>query len=175
MEYPEPFMAVQHLCAYAHSLEIVDNIGFDTFQPGLCCLQAIGIDTKGEVFCFHQTVVASGQLVLQHLGIFVTNTVEFVTLRRDGNALCEGLLRSSQIHKGKLEFDRAVKIVQEVTPAVEDFLLIVIAGELIVDITELDCFCVMRIADTANTIRSHTQIRDAVLGGDFFLIRSFRA
>jgi hypothetical protein len=89
--------------------------------------------------------------------------------------LSKGLLRSGQIHKGKLELDRAVKVVQEVTPTIKDLLLIFIAGKLIVDVTKLDCFGVVRITDPANTIGPHTQIRDAVLGGDFFLIRSFRS
>ena len=175
MEYPEPFMAVQHLCAYAHSLEIVDDVGLDALQSGLSRIQAVCIDTEGKVFCLHQTVIASGKLVLQHLSIFVTNTVEFITLRRNRNTLSKGLLGSGQIYKGKLELYGAVKVVQEVTPTIKDLLLIFIAGKLIVDVTKLDCFGVVRITDPANAIGPHTQIRDAVLGGDFFLIRSFRS
>ena len=175
MEYPEPFMAVQHLCAYAHPLEVIDDVGLNTFQSRLCRLQAVCINAECEVFGLHQTIIASGKLVLQHLSIFVTNTVEFITLRRNRNTLSKGLLRSGQIHKGKLELDRAVKVVQEVTPTIKDLLLIFIAGKLIVDVTKLDCFGVVRITDPANAIGPHTQIRDAVLGGDFFLIRSFRS
>ena len=89
--------------------------------------------------------------------------------------MSKGLLGSGQIYKGKLELYGAVKVVQKVTPTVEDLLLIFIAGELIVDVTELDCFGVMRIAYPADAIGAHTQIRNAVLGGDFFLIRSFRS
>jgi hypothetical protein len=89
--------------------------------------------------------------------------------------LSKGLLGSGQIYKGKLELYGAVKVIQEDTPTVKDLLLIFIAGQLIVDVTKLDCFGVVRITDPANAIGPHTQIRDAVLGGDFFLIRSFRS
>ena len=175
MEYPEPFMAVQHLCAYAHSLEVVDNISLNALQPRLSSLQIICINSECEILGLHKTIVASGKLVLQHLGIFLSNAVEFITLGRDRNTLSKGLLRSCQVHKRKLELNRAVKVIQEVTPTIEDLLLIFITGELIVDVTELDCFGVMRIAHPADAVGPHTQIRNAVLGGDFFLIRFFRS
>ena len=175
MEYPKPFMAVQHLCAYTHSLEVVDNIGLNALQSGLGSLQIVCINSECEILGLHKTVVTSGELVLQHLSIFLSNAVEFITLGRDRNTLSKGLLRSCQVHKGKLELNGAVKVIQEVTPTIENLLLIFVAGKLIVDVSELDGFCIMRIAHPADTIRAHTQIRNAVLGGDFFLIRFFRS
>ena len=175
MEYPKPFMAVQHLCAYTHSLEVVDNIGLNALQSGLGSLQIVCINSECEILGLHKTIVASGKLVLQHLGIFLSNAVEFITLGRDRNTLSKGLLRSCQVYEGQLEPNGAIKVIQEVTPTIEDLLLIFIAGELIVDVPELDCFCVMRIAHPADAVGAHTQIRNAVLGGDFFLIRFFRS
>lgn len=175
MEYPEPFMAIQHLRADAHSLKVVDNISFNAFQPGLCCLQTVGIDTEGKILGFHQTVVAPGKLILKHFSIFLADTVELIAPGRDGDALRKRFPGSSQIHKGKLELHGTVKVIEEVAPTIKNLLLIFIAGELIVDVTELNSFCVMRIAHPADAVRAHTQIRDAVLGGDFFLIRSFRS
>ena len=60
MEYPESFVAVQHLRAYAHSLKVVNDIGLDAFKAGLCSLQTVCINTEGEIFGLHQTVIASG-------------------------------------------------------------------------------------------------------------------
>ena len=175
MEYLEPFMAIQHLCADAHSLEIVNKIGFNAFQSGFCSLQTVGINTESQILGFHQAVVASGKLVLQHFRILGTDAVKVIPLGRDGNTLSKGLLGSGQIHKRKLELHGAVKVVEEVTPTVEDLLLVLVAGELVVDVTELDGFGEMRFCNPTNTVGSHTQIRDAVLGGNLFLIRLFRS
>ena len=168
-------MAIQHLCADAHSLEIVDKIGFDALQPGLCHFQAVCINTEGQILGLDQAVVAPGKLVLQHFRILFTDAVKVIPLGRDGDTLSERLLGSCQIHKGKLELHGTVKVVKEVTPTVEDLLLIFVAGELIVDVTELDGFGEMRFCDPTDAVGTHTQIRDAVLGGNLFLIRLFRS
>ena len=119
---------------------------------------------EGQVLGFHNTVVALGKLVLQHPGVFVTNRVETIFLVRDGDGLSKGFFRCGQIDKGQLKLNGAVKVVQEITPAIEDGLLILIIGELVVDVPELNHLGVMGLRNLTDTIHSHSDIRDAILG-----------
>ena len=164
MENFEPVMAVQHFRCNAQSFEVVDDIRFDPLQTGLCHSNVICIDAEGQVFGFHNTVVALGKLVLQHPGVFVTNRVETIFLGRDRDGLSKGFFRCGQIDKGQLKLNRAVKVVQEITPAIEDGLLILIVRELVVDVPELNHLGVMGLRNLTDTIHSHSDIRDAILG-----------
>lgn len=164
MENFEPVMAVQHFRCNAQSFEVVDNIRFDPLQTGLGNPDVICIDAKGQVLGFHNTVVALGKLVLQHPGLFVTNSVESILLGRDRDGLSKGFFRCGQIDKGQLKLNGAVKVVQEITPAIEDGLLILIIGKLVVDVPELNHLGVMGLRNLTDTIHSHSDIRDAILG-----------
>lgn len=171
MHDPQPFFAVEHGGADAQSFEIIDDVGFDTFKPGFCNLDVVRIDAEGQIFGLNQAVVASGQLILKHICIFFANMVKGVSLGRNGDALGKGFFGSGQIYEGELEFNGTVKVVQEITPSIEDGLLVIIMGQLIVDILELDGFGEMAFRDLTDSIRPHTQIGDTVLGGFFLLIR----
>ena len=164
MENFEPVMSVQHFRCNAQSFEVVDNIRFDSLQTGLCHPDVVSIDAEGQVLGFHNTVVALGKLVLQHPGVFVTNRVETIFLRRDGDGLSKSFFRCGQIDKGQLKLNGAVKVVQEITPAIEDGLLVLIIGELVVDVPELNHLGVMGLRNLTDTIHSHSDIRDAILG-----------
>ena len=164
MENFEPVMAVQHFRCNAQSFEVVDDIRFDSLQTGLCHTDVVCIDAEGQVLGFHNTVVALGKLVLQHPCVFVTNRVETIFLGRDRDGLSKGFFRCGQIDKGQLKLNRAVKVVQEITPAIEDGLLILIVRELVVDVPELNHLGVMGLRNLTDTIHSHSDIRDAILG-----------
>ena len=69
----------------------------------------------------------------------------------------------------------AVKVVQEIAPRLKDGGLVLILRELVVDVLILDRFGVARVGHTADAVRPHTLIRDAVLRRFFFLIRSVRS
>ena len=46
----------------------------NTLQTGLGGFDAVCVDTKGQVFGLDETVVTSGQLILQHCGVFLADT-----------------------------------------------------------------------------------------------------
>ena len=79
----QPFHAVQRVGLHAQHLEIIENIGFDTLQPGLCLPDALCFDAKRDVLRPNQTVVTLGKLLFQHLCIFHTHIVKLVMLRLD--------------------------------------------------------------------------------------------
>ena len=133
MKLGKPFLTVQCSGGYAKTLEVIENIGLNTLQTGLGGFDAVSVDTKGQVFGLDETVVASGQLILQHCGVFFADTVKGVPLGRDENGVSKGLLRCRKIQKRQLEMNRAVEIIEEITPALKDRGLIFILGELIVD------------------------------------------
>ena len=72
--------------------------------------------------------------------------------------------QAGQVDKGQLEGNGAVEIIEEIAPAVKDGLFVLVVRELVVDVPELDGFCVVILCHLTNPIRAHEQIRDAVLG-----------
>ena len=175
MHYAKPIMSVQRFGTDAQPLEIVENIGFDAFQPWLGRTEVVCVDTECEILGLNQTVVAAGKLILEHGGVFCTDAVKRIALRRDIDALGKGILGSRQIHKGKLELDRAIEIIEEITPCFKDRGFILVLRKLVVDVLILNGFGVVRIGDTADAVRPHTLIRNAVLRRLFFLIRPVRS
>ena len=165
MEYPEPLLTGEGFGKNAHPFEIVQNVRFQPFQPGLGCFHGIGIDAEGEVFGFHQAVVAPGQLVLQHLGILLPDGVKFIPLVGNLNTVHEGILRSGEVQKGQLEPDGGIEVVQKVAPAVKDGLLVLVVGELVVDVPELDCLCKVGGCDLADAVRAEHLVGNAGLCG----------
>ena len=82
----------------------------------------------------------------------------------------KGFPQGGQVDKGKLKLDGAVEIIEEVAPAVEDGLLVLVVRELVVDIPELDGFRIMGGRDLTDTVYSDLQVGNAVLRGHFLLI-----
>ena len=167
--------AVQRRSHNAQPLEVVQKVGFDALQTGLGSAEVVGLNAEREILGLNEAVVAAGKLILQHTGVLGADAVKLVPAGRNGNAPCKGFLRSREVHKGKLELHGAVKVVQEIAPRLKDGGLVLILRELVVDVLILDCFGVARVGHTANTVRPHTLIRDAVLRRFFFLIRSVRS
>ena len=52
--------------------------------------------------------------------------------------------------------NRAVKIIEEITPPLKDCRLIFVLGELIVDVLKLNRLGVIAVSDTADSIREHS-------------------
>ena len=138
MKLKKPFFTVQRSGSYTKTLEVIKYIGLNTLQTGLGSFDAVRVDTKGQVFGLDETVVTSGQLILQHCGVFLADTVKGVPLGRDGNGVSKGLLRCRKVQKRQLEMNRAIKIIEEITPPLKDCRLIFVLGELIVDVLKLD-------------------------------------
>ena len=171
----QTLMAVQGERRHAQTLEVVEKVGFDTLQTGLCGPEVVCIDAEGQVLGLDQTVIAAGKLILQHFGVLSTDMVKFIALGRDGDTPCEALLGRRQVHKGKLELDGGIKVVQEIAPRFKDGGLVLVLRKLVVDVLILDGFGVVVIAHTADAVGPHTLIRDAVLSRFFFLIRPVRS
>lgn len=167
----EPFLAVQHLGADAELFEVVENVRLDPFQPGLGRAHTVRVNPKSQILGLDNAVVALFLLVPDHLRQLPLDTFKLVCAHRDrpqGSAPQAG-----QVDKGQLEGNRAVEVVEKIAPAVKDGLLVLVVRELVVDVPELDGFCVVILRHLTNPIRSHEQIRDTVLSGLLFFICSF--
>ena len=70
---------------------------------------------------------------------------------------------AARFKKRQLEVNRAVEIIEEITPALKDRGLIFILGELIVDVLKLNGLCVVAVRYAADPVRPHPFIGDTVL------------
>lgn len=172
VQEPQPLFAVHRLGFHAKALEVVENVRFNTLQPGLCRFQVVRFNAKGEVFGFHQAVVTSGKLVLEHFRVLGADTVKGVAFCGDRNTPGGAFSVSRQIYKGKLESDRRIEVVEKIAPAVEDGHFILILIELVVDVLKLHRLGVVVVGYAADTVREHPLKGDAVLRRFLFLIRA---
>ena len=90
--------------------------------------------SEGQVFRLGQAVVALGQLGFQHLTVLGPDVVEAVLLRRDADAALETLGIGGHVDEGKLEMHRAVKEVEKAAPLLENGGLVLLQGQLVVDV-----------------------------------------
>src|SRR5699024_9099141 len=120
----------------------------DTLQTGLGGFDAVRVNAKGQVFGLDKTIVAPGKLVLKHFRVLGADAVKIISLERDGDRAVKGFLRCCKVQKRQLKANRAVKVVEKVTPALDNRGFILILRELIVDVLKLDGFCVVAICHT---------------------------
>ena len=120
MQLGKPRFAVQRFRRHAQPLEVVENIGLNALQTGLGRLDAVCVNTKGEILGFNQAVVALCQLVLQHGHVLDTDAVKIVPLERDVDGAGKGFLRCCKVQKRQLKLNRAVEVVEEIAPALEN-------------------------------------------------------
>ena len=171
MENLQTFLAVQNCGFDAQPFEIVEDIDFQTFQTHFCHAVGLGFDTEGQIFGFDQSVVATLQLPLKHLCVFLPDAVKFISLWRDADALGEYLFGNGKVCKGELEFDGRIEEIEEITPCFKDRGFILVLGKLVVDILELDGLGEIGVGDNADAIGHHALIGNTVLRRFFFLIR----
>ena len=100
---------------------------------------------------------------MQHFRVLSPDAVKFIALGRDIDAVCIAVPAGGQVEEGKLKFDGAVEVVEEVAPALKDGRFIFILRKLVVNILILDRLGVKGIGDTADAVREDPLIRDAVL------------
>ena len=167
MEHPvhhaQTLHAVQQICRHAQTLEVIENVRFNAFQTGLCGAKRFCFYAKGEILGLNQTVIAARKLTLQHLRVFGADAVKIVAPGGNGHAPGKAVLRCGNIHEGKLKLDGAVKVVEEVAPAVKDGGFILVLVELIVDVLKLNGFGIGIVRHAADAVREHPLKRDAVL------------
>ena len=100
---------------------------------------------------------------MQHFRVLSPDAVKFIALGRDVDAVRIAVPAGSQVEEGKLKADGAVEVVEEVAPAFKDGRFILVLRKLVVNILILDRLGVKGIRDTADAVREHPLIRDAVL------------
>ena len=101
------------------------------------CIRA-SLHTKGDEFGLGQTIIALGKLLAQHLGILGTNIVKAILLERNADALFKLGAVGCHVHKGQFKFDAGIKEVQKTAPFLKNGGLILLLGELIIDVLILD-------------------------------------
>ena len=136
----KPFHTVQRIGFHAQHLEIIENIGFDTLQPGLCFPNAFCFDAERDVLRPNQTVVTLGKLLFQHLCIFHTHIVKRVVLRLDLDYLVVLAHIALVVDERQLKADTGIEVVEEVAPAFKDGVLILVLCQLVVNVVESDGF-----------------------------------
>ena len=90
--------------------------------------------SEGDVLPLDQSVVALGELALQHTGIFGADVVEGILLCRNVDALAELIEACLLVDEGELDEDRAVEVVQKVAPVLEDGSFVLVLRKLVVDV-----------------------------------------
>ena len=134
-------------------------------QPRLGFLHGSSLNAEGNILGLGQTVIALGQLHLQHVAVLGTDGIEVIVPGRDPDALLEAFRIGRHVHEGQFEVDGTVKEVQETAPFLKDGSLILLLCQLVVDILKLNGFGVIVVRHTADAIRKHTLKRDGLLGG----------
>ena len=167
--------AVQRFGGYTQPLKVIEQIRLDTVQTGFRHFHSIRFNAEGQILGLDETVVATGKLITEHIRIFGADTVKVIPLGWDNNALSVGVLVCRHIHKGQLEFYRAVEVVEEITPALEDGRFVLVLAELVVDVLELDGLGEVAGLHTADAIGKHSLKGNGVLCRLFLFILVFRS
>ena len=159
----QALLAGQTLRTDAQPAEVVEKVNLHVLKPWLGLLHGISLNAEGEIFGLGQAVVALRQLTPQHGAELLTDLVEPVPFEGDADHLFEirGIRR--HIHKGQLKANRAVKEVQKAAPFLKDRRLILLLGQLIIDILKLNSFGVIVVCHAADAVREHSLKGNAVL------------
>ena len=112
----EPVVSVQRFGLHTKALEVVENVDFNTLQPGLCGFQIVRLYAEGNEFGFDQSVIAACKLGLQHFCVLRAELVERIRSWRDSDGLRVAVLVGGEIYEGKLKMDGAVKVIEEIAP-----------------------------------------------------------
>jgi len=161
----QPLGTVQGLCLHPQSVEVIQQIVLDVVEPGLDLRHTFALHPKGDEFGLSQTIIALGKLLAQHLGILRTNIVETVLLERNADAFFKLGAVGCHVHEGQLKFDGAVEEVQKAAPFLKNRSLILLLGELIIDVLILDGAGVVVCFHPAGAILKHPLHGDGLLGG----------
>ena len=168
----QAFLAVQRRRGHAQALEIIHQVDLDTLQPGLGFLDVVRVYSKGDVLCLCQAVVSFGKLPLQHFSIFLPDIVKPVILIGNDNGLFKAFCACGQVQERELQMNTGIEIVQKIAPAFKDRGLIIVLGQLIIDVLELNGLGVILGRHPADPVRPHPLIRDSSLSCPrLFLVR----
>ena len=124
-------------------------------EAGLRLPHGIRMDAERQVLGLGQAVVAAGELLPEHLRVLNADRVEPVVLERDSDGLLKTLRVRRKVHKRQLKVDGAVEKVQEAAPFLKDGGLVLLLGELVVDVRKLDGLSVVVGGNAADAVREH--------------------
>ena len=62
----QTFLAIQRFSLYSQPFQMIQQLQFDLFQPGLCCTDAFSLDGESDVLAALQGIVAFRHLTQQH-------------------------------------------------------------------------------------------------------------
>ena len=164
MEQGQTIPPVQRLRLNAQPMEVAHHIGLHTLQTGPGLGHALGGQSKGDIFCALNAVVAFGNLAFEHFHILAPDAVEVILLRRDIHLVAVGVAAAA-VDKGKLERQRAVKIIQARAPPADNGSLILRGRHGIIDVLIFQRLCVKPAGELADPVRVHGDIRNGLLGG----------
>ena len=165
MKHFQPLVAGQRLRPHTEGFEVVENVGFNAFELRLCRAEGVRLNAEGDVLLLDQSVVALGELTLQHTGILGADVVEGVLLCRNVDALAELIEACLLIDEGELDENRAVEVVQKVAPVLKDGSFVLVLRKLVVDVLKGNGLRVEAAVHLANTVTAHLHIGDGLLGG----------
>ena len=159
----QPLPALQWPPCRAHGLQVIEDFRLDPLQGGLGLLQIGGLHPEGDVLLSDPAVVSLGHLLLQHPVILPADLVEFIVSLIDPDGRLHlgdpGLLADA----AHLQADAGVKVVVEVAPVVEGCGLVLVLGQLVVDVPEFDALGVEPVRHPADPVPVHLPIRDRLL------------
>ena len=162
----QPFHPIQGIGGHAQDLEVVQNIRLDALQLRPCHCQIVSLNGKGNVLGLEKPIVPLRQLVVQHLRVFHANIIEGVVLRFDLDDLLILPHAAFLVDKGQLEMDAAVEVIEKIAPVFKNGALIVILGQLVVDVVKADGLGIDMVGHTADTVLAHFLIGNGILDGN---------
>ncbi|CDC75982.1 putative uncharacterized protein [Candidatus Colimorpha enterica] len=165
MKHFQTLVTGKRLSSYAEGFEVVEDVALNSFEFGLRGTQRVCLNTEGDVLVLEQAIVALGELFLQHTGILTADVVELIILLRNIDLLLKLIDVRSLVDEGELNKDRAVEVVEEVTPILKDCCLVLILSKLVVNIVETDGLGVEAAVYLADTVTAHLHIGDRLLCG----------
>ena len=165
MQHRQPLIAVHAVGLDPQRLEVCQNVRLDALQPGLGRPQALRLDAKGNVFGLGQAVVALGQLVLEHIRILLPDAIEGVLLVRDGDRPLPLLHIRPLVEERELDPDGGIKVVEKITVILENLILVLVLGQLVVNIVELHLLGEIVVVHHTDAVPAHLLIGDGLLGG----------
>ena len=162
---PQPFLAIERFSRHTHAPQLAEQAKLDLFKTRSGGLDAACADAERDVLRLRQRIVALGKLALKHPGILLADFIKVIALRRNRHAFLKFLLIGREVEERELITDSRIKGVENAAPAVEDHVLVLIMGELVVDILKLDRLGEERIRHLTDAIRPHFLEVDGLLRG----------
>ena len=178
VQHRQPIPTVQRAGLDAQPFQIAHDIRLHAPQPWTRLRHAPGGQAKGNVLVPLNAVVALGDLAFEHFHILAPDAVEVILLRRDIHLVAVGVAAAA-VDKGKLERQRAVKIIQARAPPADNGSLILRGRHGIIDVLIFQRLCVKPAGELADAVRVHGDIGNGLLGGQrpvlicFFLLFCF--